>query len=148
MYFTDVELAKESTRRSIAPPSEERKSQTERPKALTNRRASKRVLVTTVVGLHTDSNFFTGFSGDVSEGGIFVATHEMQEVGTNVDIKFQLPQAEEIVASGRVAWVREPQGYDHDLQPGMGIEFDNLNDEDQEAIAHFTRLRSPLFHES
>jgi uncharacterized protein (TIGR02266 family) len=111
-----------------------------------DRRAADRVRVLADVGFHSDSNFFTGFSSDVSDGGLFVATYDLLPVGTELTLSFVLPEGHQITVTGRVSWIRELSDSE-DLHPGMGIAFDDLSARDHAAIQRFIAQRTPLFYE-
>jgi uncharacterized protein (TIGR02266 family) len=100
------------------------------------------------VDMASDHNFFTGFSCNLSGGGLFVATHRVQPVGTLLEISFQLPDSDEaIVAQVEVRWVRD-QNEESDCPPGMGLRFLSLDAEASARILEFTeRTREPLFHD-
>lgn len=104
-----------------------------------------RVQLKTNINLGSDSNFFTGFSTDISEGGIFVATVETVPQGTKVDLDFTLPGGRPLKASGVVRWLREPNDHTPDLMPGMGVQFQELQPEVASLISDFVRKREPLF---
>jgi uncharacterized protein (TIGR02266 family) len=104
-----------------------------------------RVQLKTNINLGSDSNFFTGFSTDISEGGIFVATVETVPQGTKVDLDFTLPGGRPLKASGVVRWLREPNDHTPDLMPGMGVQFQDLQPEVASLISDFVRKREPLF---
>lgn len=111
------------------------------------RRKNPRAEIKADIGFHTESNFFTGFSGDVSDGGIFVATYDVLAEGTELSVSFVLPNGHHITARGRVTWVR-PENEESGIQPGMGVAFMSLGIDDRDAIEAFMRERSPLFHET
>ena len=96
------------------------------------------------LGLHTESNFFTAYSGGMADGGLFIQTYRPMQVGDSVRVELSLPSGYETQIRGRVAWVRQG-GAGHDLTPGVGIVFDSLSRSDEEAIVHFMRLREPNF---
>ncbi len=128
-------------RRPPPPPSE---PPGEEPVVLLERRAVRRVDLEVGIGFHSESNFYTGFSGDISEGGLFVATYDLLPVGTEVNLSFWLPDGQEVTTRGRVAWVRRAQG---EQPPGMGIRFVALSDEARDAIGRFVARREPIFHD-
>lgn len=111
----------------------------------TEHRASPRAFVETEVDLHTESTFFTGLSEDVSRGGLFVATYGMLPIGTDIELSFSLPSGHRIRAHGRVVWLREVR--DEGLSPGMGIAFQQLDDEDEAAVRSFLLERPPAFYD-
>jgi uncharacterized protein (TIGR02266 family) len=100
----------------------------------------------TNISLGSDSNFFTGFSADISSGGIFVATVETVPRGTKVDVDFTLPGGRPLKASGVVRWLREPNNRTPDLMPGVGVQFEELQPEVASLISDFVRRREPLFY--
>lgn len=104
-----------------------------------------RVQLKANINLGSDSNFFTGFSTDISEGGIFVATVETVPQGTKVDLDFTLPGGRPLKATGVVRWLREPNDHTPDLMPGMGVQFQDLQPEVASLISDFVRKREPLF---
>jgi uncharacterized protein (TIGR02266 family) len=108
------------------------------------RRARPRVGVAADIGFQSDTNFYTGFSGDLSDGGIFVATYDLLPIGTDLTVSFVLPDGHQITAEGHVSWIREET---EDTKPGMGVAFDRLPPEDQEAVFRFIERRAPLFYD-
>jgi uncharacterized protein (TIGR02266 family) len=97
------------------------------------------------VGATTESNFFVGFSGDISEGGVFVATYLTLDVGAKVEVLVTLPGGFEKKIPGTVRFVRDPM--DMDSEPGIGVRFDRLDEEARELILRFIRKRPPLFYD-
>ena len=97
------------------------------------------------VDFTSDNNFFNGFSANISDGGLFVATVNLLPLGTEVDLSFSLPSGERIEAKGVVQWVREVNDQLPDAFPGMGVQFAALNPTAQSAISQFLVQRDPLF---
>src|SRR5262249_62108806 len=56
-------------------------------------RGGPRVRMQAAIDFQSDSNFYTGFSTNISEGGIFVATVSSPARGTQVKLHFTLPGA-------------------------------------------------------
>jgi len=76
------------------------------------------------------------FSTDISEGGIFVRTNKKLPVGTQVSLRFHLPNSDKLIATtGKVTWVNS----DESVSPGIGfgIQFINLSQESQGIIQEF-----------
>jgi uncharacterized protein (TIGR02266 family) len=97
------------------------------------------------VGATTESNFFVGFSGEIGEGGVFVATYQTIDIGEKVEVLVTLPGGFERKIPGTVRFVRDPM--DMDSEPGIGVKFDRLEDEARELILRFIRKRPPLFYD-
>jgi uncharacterized protein (TIGR02266 family) len=108
-------------------------------------RQSPRVKMQTVIDLHSDDNFFRGFSSNISDGGIFVATVNLLPIGTHVDLQFSLPSGHRVEAHGEVRWVREINDQLPDSFPGLGIQFSSLDSGAVDAINGFVSEREPLF---
>ena len=112
------------------------------------RRTAPRVEVDVAVGFRSESNFYTGFTEDVSQGGLFVATHVLRPIGTVLQLTFALPTGPEITTTGVVRWVRDPHDYHDDARPGMGVQFTDLDQEHEALIREFVALREPLFYDA
>jgi uncharacterized protein (TIGR02266 family) len=116
-----------------------------RPPSLNGRRSNPRLGLHVEVGLESDSNFYMGFSENISEGGLFLATYSIRPVGTELDLSLKLPYQEEPVrARGTVRWVRE-FSESSDAPPGMGVRFERIAEEDEPRIRAFLSSRPPMF---
>jgi len=112
-----------------------------------DRRRGPRIALEATVDFSSESNFYTGFTSDISEGGLFVATYALQTVGTRVELRFDLPDGYEIHVVGVVRWVRDPRDPgDQDVPPGIGIQFEQLTPDDEAAISAFVSVREALFY--
>lgn len=92
----------------------------------------------------TEHNFYAGFTQDISEGGLFVATHEFLPIGSHVDLELELPGGHKLQVRGVVKWVRDPRDPGETI-PGMGIQFEELAKADREAVNEFMSSREPMF---
>ena len=111
-----------------------------------SKRASQRVRMQAEVNMTSDDNFFSGFSANISDGGVFIATINYVPKGTLVDLSFSLPSGEKISATGEVRWLREVNDKDPSSFPGLGVAFTNIDDSAQNAIRNFIAERDPLFY--
>ncbi|HUT78223.1 MAG TPA: TIGR02266 family protein [Polyangia bacterium] len=105
------------------------------------------VNVQTVLSLNTSHQFYTGFSENIEEGGIFVATFEPKPIGSKVLVNFKLPGGRPVTARGLVQWVREYNTMTPDTAPGMGVKFTDLMPEDRKAIEEFAKASAPMFYD-
>jgi len=106
-------------------------------------RSSVRVQVTHV----SDHNFFTGFMEDLSEGGLFIATYNLFEIGDRFELEFALPGQEvPWVVPCEVRWVRLADA-SAELIPGMGVKFLELAPRIRDKIQQFMRQRPPMFYD-
>lgn len=117
------------------------------PIAEDDRRACSRHSFEVEVGFESDSNFYTGFTEDVSEGGLFLATYQLKPRGTEIEVEFTLPDGHQVTTVGIVRWLRDTHDDNPDARPGMGIQFHALSGEDREAIQIFLGIRTPLFYD-
>jgi hypothetical protein len=76
-------------------------------------------------GIHLDTS-------NMSEGGAFLRSDLLFEIGEVLDLEIPLPGGQLVKASGRVVRVSRTS---QDAQPGMGIEFTKLTQQDRKAIA-------------
>ena len=97
------------------------------------------------VGATTESNFFVGFSGEIAEGGVFIATYATFDLGALVEVLVTLPGNYQFTVPGVVRFVRDPM--DMDSEPGIGVRFESLPQEPRELILRFVRKRPPLFYD-
>jgi uncharacterized protein (TIGR02266 family) len=118
----------------------------EAPAAKKPQRSSPRVKMQATVDFNSDDNFYAGFSANISDGGLFVATVNLLPLGTEVDLSFTLPSGQRIEAKGRVSWVREVNDKLPDAFPGMGVQFVGLSPAAHAAIGQFLAQRDPLFY--
>jgi len=115
------------------------------PSAPTNRRDEERQSLEVDIGFASDTNFYSGFSGDISDGGLFVATYSVLPVETELLVSFVLPGGQQVSAKGCVQWICEPND-DAESTPGMGVCFEDLNDPQLDAVRAFLDKREPIFH--
>jgi len=110
------------------------------------RRAESRQHIDTAIGLQTDNCFFTGQAGDISAGGLFVASEAPRSVGTEVTLSFVLPSGYQVTTLGVVRWMDQQgrEGNAIDKRSGMGIAFESLMPSDRAAIEAFLVMRPPF----
>jgi len=99
------------------------------------------------VGATSETNFYVGFSGEIAEGGVFVATYNTLAVGAAVNVTVTLPGGFEFKVPGRVQFVRDPMDLMADSEPGMGVRFEQLPGDTRELVLRFIRKRAPMFYD-
>lgn len=97
------------------------------------------------IGATTESNFYVGFSGEISEGGVFLATYDTLPEGTLVNALVTLPGGFETKVKGHVRFVRDSMDFDSEAEPGIGIQFESLDAKTRELVMRFIKKRAPLF---
>jgi uncharacterized protein (TIGR02266 family) len=99
------------------------------------------------VSVASEHNFFAGLSLNISEGGIFVATHQEYPVGTRLEISLALPGDEDPTTILTVVrWVRTHRAEDGG-QPGLGLSFVDVPPEEFAKIQRFVKKRDPLYYD-
>jgi uncharacterized protein (TIGR02266 family) len=131
-----VEIAKEIAKKRSVPPSKRKVS-----------RDTLKVDVNTMLNMNTDHQFYNGFSQNIDEGGIFVATFDPKPIDSKVLVNFKLPGGYPVTARGIVHFVREYNPMVPDTAPGMGVRFTDLLDNDKEAIEEYLKQREPMFYD-
>lgn len=86
----------------------------------------------------SENNFYTGFTENISDGGVFMATYDCLELGTRFMFQLTLPDGgPPIIAQGEVRWLREYNRANESITPGMGVSFLKLDPRDAARIQHF-----------
>jgi len=98
------------------------------------------------VSLETDHNFWAGFTENISEGGLFIATLADRALGDPLSLEFTPPgYLEPLQVQCVVRWVRKTNPMDEDAPPGLGVEFLDLPGHAAAEINRFIHRRAPLF---
>ncbi len=97
--------------------------------------------------MDSETHFYTGLSGRIDEGGIFVATFDVKPINHKIAVSFTLPSGETVVTKGLVRWVREFNPANPDQVPGMGVSFIQLRDVDRKAIERFLERKAPILYD-
>jgi uncharacterized protein (TIGR02266 family) len=109
------------------------------------RREHDRFAVDLEVSVFSETNFYAGLAENLSAGGLFIATHQMQKVGSKINLSLRMPDSEEVFQIvGEVRWVRL-YNETSDTSPGLGVRFAELPPGAGAAIDKFLGQREPLF---
>jgi uncharacterized protein (TIGR02266 family) len=100
-----------------------------------------RVAIEVTASPESESHFFVDLTGNLSQGGLFVATWRRLPVGTGVDLAIALPHGS-LSLRGRVRWVRDMA---EGVVPGLGVAFEGLSPEQLVRIEEFCAQRAPLY---
>jgi type IV pilus assembly protein PilZ len=107
---------------------------------VSERRIYERIDVEWSVDCETDQTFLYASITNISEMGIFVATHEPLEVGTRLTLRFAMPgEQSPFILLGQVQWVNPIRMLSDNPNPGMGIRFVDLSSENRERIISSVR---------
>lgn len=106
-----------------------------------DRRRSARAPVTVRIDYGTVDEMFSEFTRDINEGGLFIETDKPHEPGTELTMHFHLPGSGEALRTvGRVVRVTPST---LGSPGGMGIEFDELTQDDCIRIDRMVRALRP-----
>jgi uncharacterized protein (TIGR02266 family) len=107
-----------------------------------DRRHSERHDLKIRVDYSAVDSFFSEFTSNINEGGMFVETETPAALDSQVQLQCRLPELERPVRlTGRVAWISDGKA---GSPPGMGIEFQDLPEETRRTINELVRrLRQP-----
>jgi uncharacterized protein (TIGR02266 family) len=109
------------------------------------RREHDRYAVDLQVNVQSEHNFYAGLAENISAGGLFIATHELQKVGSKIELTLRMPDSEEAYnITGEVRWLRL-YNEQSDTPPGLGVRFLDLPPGASAAIERFLAQRDPLF---
>jgi uncharacterized protein (TIGR02266 family) len=137
MADEDVVAAAPSHAPSSPPTAAERQS-------WSDTRIAHRQAIEIEVGISSLSNFYVGFTENLSASGVFVATYAARPIGARVEVVLGFPDGVQMKLTGAVRWLREATT---DGWPGMGVQFETLTPDDEARIRKFLSLRDPLFYD-
>jgi len=111
-----------------------------------NRREYARVGLEVKVDLRSEDTFYTGFSENISEGGLFICTESPFEIGDTVELTLSLMGGSPRAHKAVVRWIR-PEGASGGLPAGIGVQFTDLDDGKRRELQSFvdSRLKDTLF---
>ena len=101
-----------------------------------DRRVHDRIPVAWNVDCTTEDTFLYASIANISAMGIFIRTTEPLVVGTEMDLSFSPPgdAAAAFKLKGQVAWVNPVRPNGDNPNPGMGIRFIDLTQDDRERL--------------
>ncbi len=84
------------------------------------RRRTPRRAVEAYISASSQTNFYTGWTDNISEGGVFIAMSPCPAVGELVHINVRVGQEPPVAAIGEVRWVRQDERGE---ATGCGVQF-------------------------
>ena len=111
------------------------------------RRRSARLGLHANVTAYSETNFFTGFTMDISDGGVFISTYSPPPVGDTVVLNITVAGEMELMVKGTVRWHRTD---DSGSAIGCGVQFAALDPRQQQALTAMLKRaqREPLLFEA
>ncbi|MGI6394551.1 MAG: TIGR02266 family protein [bacterium] len=112
-----------------------------------NQRVSERIEVELEVTLSGPHTFFSGLTMDISEGGVFVATHQIFPIGTEFRVILVVGK-NKLEINSEVVWVRnEYSAKISGENPGMGLKFIKLDKQSHLIISEFIKRKEPILYD-
>jgi len=104
------------------------------------RRVHQRILVDLEVDYRSEETFLFAYITDISAMGIFIRTNSPERPGTRLNLRFRPPGLPQLELEGSVRWVNpfRPGDYDN-LNPGMGVQFENLTADQRDQLVNLVR---------
>ena len=100
------------------------------------------------VGMESDHNFYTGLTNNISEGGLFIATQQLLDIGTKISFPLALPgMLETEKVDGIVRWVRREDLPEQNIPCGIGVQFTRISEKLQTRINHYIQQRESIFYD-
>ena len=108
------------------------------------RRQIARYEVSAEITLHSDNNFFSGLTENLSVGGLFVTSADvLPATGTIIELALRLPGTQtDLRCTSEVRW----HGTSQNGRRGYGVRFVSLSPEAEALIQDFIQHRKPLVH--
>ena len=132
----------------VRPSDKDQKEMLQAEKELANSEADnmprqQRMRLNAKVTIRSQTNFFMGFSENISEGGVFISTLSPPNIGEKIEVNIPIGE-KSMVVHGVVRWHR--QQADGSLS-GCGVEFSSLGFGAQQSIEELIRIlrKEPLF---
>ena len=101
-----------------------------------------------VLDSESEHNFYTGLTDNISEGGVFIATTQILDIGTKIKFPLALPsmlEPEEV--EGIVRWVRREGRADSNVPSGIGIQFIKISDKFKARINQYIQSSDTIFYD-
>ncbi len=109
------------------------------------RRSTRRVPCNISMRVAGGGGTHTSKTLDISHGGIFLATDEALEIGTRLEMTFQIPGNEHVVSAvGKVAW--QGGGGVDGGRAGVGVKFSRIDPKDLKLIVDYVNRVSRVVY--
>lgn len=109
-------------------------------------RADPRIETFLMVSCGSDiDELHQGWIRNINSGGAFIETKDLLPVDYRMQVQFELGDGGDLVGcTARVAWVNHPEWIKcENLPTGLGIQFIDLDEDDQKIISDFIEAQMP-----
>ncbi|MCP4600843.1 MAG: hypothetical protein GY847_09980 [Proteobacteria bacterium] len=105
------------------------------------------VYLKAILDARFEHNFYTGFSGDIDSGGVFISTYDVKPIDTPVAVSILFPNRYKISARGVVQWIREYNPLIPEMTPGMGVKLTSLDAYSRMRIQNYLKKHTAIFYD-
>lgn len=106
--------------------------------AYPNTRKYDRVAITLEVNYKTELDFLNSYTRNISAGGMFIRTIYPLPEGTELNIKFAIPEIKaDFSILAKVVWAAKPESGSNQEESGMGINFINMSKEKSKILQDY-----------
>lgn len=106
---------------------------------MAERRRHERFATEIKVDYRSGENFLFSYIRNISEMGIFIRSDDPLPVGTEIELCFRPDGEDPLDVRGLVVWVNPVKPIGENLNPGMGVRFENLTPELRERLVDLVR---------
>ena len=100
------------------------------------------------LGRGSEHNFYTGLTDNISEGGLFISTSQVLDLGTKIRFPLAMPGMKDPeVVEGVVRWVRSDGRSDTNVPPGIGVQFTNISERLKTHINKYVKQNESIFYD-
>lgn len=103
------------------------------------RRSYERFDTSISVDYSSGDTFLFSYIQNISEMGIFIRSDEPLPIGTVLELRFAPDGQEAIELAGEVTWINPYRPFGDNLNPGMGVRFQDLSPDMRERIVALVR---------
>ena len=117
------------------------------PEGTSERRSDDRIPVAWRLDYKDGENFLYSYIANISSMGLFVHSNSPLPKGTKIQFSFAPPEQELFILNGEVAWVNPVRDGSDNPNPGMGVRFIDLTDEQRERLVDLVHTIAYLLDE-
>lgn len=103
------------------------------------RRVHERFDTSISVDYSSGETFLFSYIQNISEMGIFIRSDDPFPIGTVLELRFAPDGQEAIELAGEVTWINPYRPFGDNLNPGMGVRFQELGADMRERIVALVR---------
>ncbi len=112
------------------------------------RRSHERFVTEIQVDYRSGENFLFSYIQNISEMGIFIRSDAPLPLGTHIELRFHPDDGPPLLLSGMVVWVNPLRPIGENLNPGMGVRFEDLTPDARERVVGLVRTIAYLQEEA